>query len=190
MTLSIREQIAEHEQCVAQLHAMANEIERAARTMYDVACAGGTIYWLGNGGSAADAQHLSAELMGRFVTDRRGIKSFALTTDSSLMTAVANDYNFTRVFARQIETVVRPGDLVVVISTSGNSANIIAAAQAAQQQGAQVLGLTGATGGRLKEFTTQCLCIPSTVTARVQECHELIGHIMCDRIDAWVAQEK
>jgi len=186
---NVRTHLAEHAAAVAKLDSMSQQIEDFAKLIYTAVSNQGTIYWCGNGGSAGDAQHLSAELMGRYVTERRGLRSFALTTDSSLMTAVANDYHYDRVFARQIETVARAGDVVVVISTSGNSSNIVAAAVAARASGATVVGLTGASGGKLRELCSLCLCAPSTVTARIQECHGLIGHIACALIDAWIAAE-
>jgi D-sedoheptulose 7-phosphate isomerase len=185
----VRTHIAEHAATIAKLDALSPDIEVFAHLIYTAVCKQGTIYWCGNGGSAGDAQHLSAELMGRYVSERRGLRSFALTTDSSLLTAVANDYHFDRIFARQIETVARAGDVVVIISTSGNSSNILAAAVAARASGATVVGMSGASGGQLRAHCDLCLCVPSSVTARIQECHGLIGHIVCALIDAWVAAE-
>ncbi len=186
----VRRSITEHMQTVSQLDSLVQPIEDVAKLIYSAVNKKGTVYWCGNGGSAGDAQHLSAELMGRYVLERRGLRSFALTTDASLMTAVANDYAFDRVFARQIETVAQPSDIVVVISTSGNSANIVAAAVAAKARGATVVGMTGATGGKLNAHCDVCLCVPSTVTARIQECHGLIGHIICELLDTWIANEQ
>ncbi len=178
--------LRQHQQVIAELEALAPQIQQFAERLHRAVNAGGTVYWFGNGGSAADAQHLSAELMGRYVSERRGLRSFALTTDSSLMTAIANDYHFDRVYARQVETVARPGDVVVAISTSGNSRNVLAGADAARAAGASVIGLTGASGGALRARCDLCLCAPSTVTARIQECHGLIGHIVCELLDGWI----
>jgi D-sedoheptulose 7-phosphate isomerase len=181
--------LRDHQQVVARLEVLAPQIRSFAALIRAAVAGGGTVYWFGNGGSAADAQHLSAELMGRYVKERRGLRSFALTTDSSLMTAVANDYHFDRVYARQVETLARPGDVVVAISTSGNSANVLAGAIAARAAGATVVGLTGESGGRLRGACDLCLCAPSAVTARVQECHGLIGHAVCELLDAWTPEE-
>lgn len=141
---------------------------------------GGCVYWLGNGGSAADCQHLAAELVGRFERERPGLASMALTTDSSILTSVGNDYGFERVFARQVEALCRPGDLVIGISTSGNSPNVLAAIETALALGVAVAGLAGRDGGRLAAIADPCLVVPTDNTARIQEAHILAGHILCD----------
>ncbi len=150
---------------------------------------GGTVLWMGNGGSAGDAQHLSAELVGRFQHERRALRSLALSTDTSLMTAIANDYGFERIFARQLEALAGPGDVVVAISTSGGSKNVCAGAVAARRRGAAVVALTGQGGGALGELCDLLIAVPSPVTARVQEVHILIGHLVCELVDRHFAAQ-
>lgn len=144
---------------------------------------GNTIYFCGNGGSAADSQHLAAELVGRFQKERRGFPGIALTTDTSILTAVANDYGYDQVFARQVEALVRSGDVLVGLSTSGNSPNVVAAIEKAKIFGAATIGMTGSRGGKLAEICNVCIQVPSDVTARVQEAHILVGHIVCEILD-------
>lgn len=133
----------------------------------------------GNGGSAADAQHIAAEFVGQFNFDRPGLPALALTTDSSVMTSVSNDYGYDRVFRRQVEVHGAAGDVFLGISTSGNSSNILEAAQAAQSQGLLTIGLTGQSGGKLRDYCDYCICVPSNDTPRIQEAHMLIGHTLC-----------
>ncbi len=154
-----------------------------------VACLerGGTVLWMGNGGSAGDAQHLSAELIGRFQRERRALRSLALSTDTSLMTAVANDYGFEQIFARQLEALAGAGDVVVAISTSGGSRNVCAGAAVARRRGATVVALTGQGGGALGAECDLLIAVPSRVTARVQEAHILIGHLVCELVDEHIA---
>ena len=144
---------------------------------------GGTLFWCGNGGSAADSQHLAAELVGRFKKNRRALRSIALTTDSSVLTCVANDYSYDDVFARQIEALGRPGDVLVGISTSGNSKNVLRALRVAKEIGLTTIAFLGKDGGVAKGLADQVLVIPSDSTARIQEAHILIGHILCDLIE-------
>ncbi len=159
-----------------------------------VAClrCGNRIFLCGNGGSAADAQHIAAEMVCRFETRRRALPAIALTTDTSALTAIGNDFGFERVFARQVEALARPGDLLIGISTSGNSGNVIAAVEQADAMGVITLGLLGGTGenagGKLRGLCHHALVAPSPVTARIQECHILIGHIWCGMIDAAFAE--
>ncbi len=146
---------------------------------------GGKVIWMGNGGSAADAQHLAAELVGRFTRERPALPAIALTTDTSILTAIANDYGFERVFARQIEGLCTPKDVVVGISTSGNSPNVLAGIESAGKIGAYTVGFAGGiNGGRLKELADTCLHVPCATTARVQEAHIFIGHVICDLIES------
>jgi D-sedoheptulose 7-phosphate isomerase len=142
---------------------------------------------MGNGGSAADSQHLAAEIVGRFRCRRRGFPSIALTTDSSVLTSIANDFSFDYVFARQIEALCRRDDLVVGISTSGQSRNILCAMESAKQAGAFVVALTGDDGGAIRAIADVSVIVPSRVVARVQEAHILIGHIWCEWIDEFLA---
>lgn len=133
----------------------------------------------GNGGSAADAQHLACELVGKFYLERNALASIALTTNTSELTAIANDYNFNRVFARQVEALVNPGDIVIGITTSGNSLNVIEGINEAKLRGAVTIGFTGSSGGGLKENVDYLLAVPSEDTPHIQETHIMIGHIIC-----------
>ncbi|MGQ9898632.1 MAG: D-sedoheptulose-7-phosphate isomerase [Acidobacteriota bacterium] len=150
----------------------------------------GRILLCGNGGSAADAQHLAAEFVGRFLCDRQPFPALALTTDTSVLTAVANDIGYSEVFARQVLALGRPGDLLIAISTSGNSPSILRAAEVARQHGLTVAGLTGRTGGKLRPLCDLCLCVPSEATPRIQEVHILVGHILCDIAEHFLGEVK
>jgi D-sedoheptulose 7-phosphate isomerase len=144
---------------------------------------GGKVLLFGNGGSAADAQHLAAELVGRFVLERSPLPGIALTTDSSILTAVGNDYGFDQVFVRQILALGRPGDVAIGISTSGNSPNVIKAVQAAAERGLRTIGLAGRDGGALAKAVEIAITVPSTNTARIQECHIAVGHVLCELVE-------
>lgn len=141
------------------------------------------ILWCGNGGSAADSQHLAAELVGRFRRNRRGLPSIALTTDTSILTAIANDFGYEDVFRRQVEALGEPGDVLVGISTSGNSQNVCGALELARDMGLITVAMTGQGGGKMAALADHSLCIHSTDTARVQEAHILVGHMFCDWIE-------
>lgn len=145
---------------------------------------GGKILLMGNGGSAADSQHIAAEIVGRFEKERHAWPAIALTTDSSILTAVANDYSYDFIFARQIEALCTPKDLVFGLTTSGNSSNVIHAITRAKEIGAMTVGLTGGTGGQLKALCTHTIIVPSSVTARIQEAHIFIGHVLCGILEA------
>ena len=138
---------------------------------------------MGNGGSAADAQHLVAELIGRYRIERKSLPAISLTTDTSIITAIGNDYNFDYIFARQCESLVNQKDVIIAISTSGNSKNIIQGIKTSKQKGGIVIGLTGNEGGKMKEFLDAMISVPSQSTPRIQECHRLIMHILCEFID-------
>lgn len=144
---------------------------------------GGKILLAGNGGSAADAQHIAAEFVGRFETERRALPALALTTDTSAMTAIGNDYGFERIFSRQVSALAQRGDILIAISTSGNSPNLVQAVNVARQKGTITIGLLGRDGGLLRGIVDFALVIPSEVTARIQEMHILIGHLICSHID-------
>ena len=146
--------------------------------------AGGKILLLGNGGSAADCQHIAAEIVGRYKRERRGLPAIALTTDTSILTAVGNDYGFEHVFSRQVEALCTPKDVVIGLSTSGNSPNVLAAIHTARQIGAFTMGLTGGSGGKLAQCCDLSLVVASKDTPRIQEAHILVGHLLCDLIDA------
>lgn len=141
------------------------------------------IFFMGNGGSAADSQHLAAEFVGRFQKERRGYSSIALTTDTSVLTSIANDYDFNKIFQRQVQALANQGDVVVGISTSGNSANIIEGIIEAKKVGTFTVGLLGKDGGALKDLCDLSIVVPSNVTARIQEAHILIGHIVCELVE-------
>jgi D-sedoheptulose 7-phosphate isomerase len=158
---------------------IASLAERMAATLRD----GGTIYWTGNGGSAADAQHLAGELVAQLHRKRKALASVALTTNTSLLTSIANDDSYEEVFARQAEALVRSGDMLVAISTSGNSASVVKAVERANERGAFTVGWTGETGGSLAKVTKLCLCVPSRDTQRIQESHITIGHIVCGLVE-------
>lgn len=145
---------------------------------------GGKVLFCGNGGSAADAQHLAAELSGRFYYDRAPLYSEALHVNTSYLTAVANDYSYDEVYARLVKAMGRKGDILIGLSTSGNSGNILRALAQAKQQGMLTFGLTGESGGRMKELCDLTICIPSSVTPRIQESHILVGHIICELVEA------
>lgn len=150
---------------------------------------GGKLLFCGNGGSAADAQHLAAEYVVRFRRERDALPAVALTTDTSVITAVANDYGFDRVFERQVRAIADPGDLLVLHSTSGESENLLNAARAAKEVGVSTVGLLGRGGGRLAELVDLALIVPTDSTARAQEMHLLMGHIVCDIVDASFAED-
>jgi D-sedoheptulose 7-phosphate isomerase len=159
------------------------DISRFAEACREAIAAGHTIYLMGNGGSACDCQHFAAELVGRFQKERQAMASVALTTDTSILTALANDYGFESVFARQVDALVRSGDVVVGLSTSGNSPNILKGLAKARERGAVTVGMTGRSGGNMKELCDICIRIPSDVTARIQEAHLLVEHLVCQRIE-------
>lgn len=176
-------QILRHEATVAALRAHVPRIEAVGAAAVDTLRAGGKLLLCGNGGSAADAQHIAAELVGRFIHARSGLPAIALTTDSSALTALANDFGYEQVFARQVQALARPGDLLVAISTSGNSANVVQAVRQARAMGVRTVGLLGGEGGVLKDMVDLALVVPSGETPRIQECHILLGHIWCQMID-------
>lgn len=159
---------------------------QAAQLMFDCLQQGGKIMSCGNGGSAGDAQHFSSELLNRFEQERKGLAAIALTTDTSTLTSIANDYAYERIFARQVEALGRAGDILLAISTSGNSANVNLAIQSAHEQGIKVVALSGKNGGKLRTLLTGDdieLCVPSPTTARIQEVHLVLIHCLCDLID-------
>jgi len=144
---------------------------------------GKKIIFFGNGGSAADAQHLATELISRFQKERKSLPAISLTTDTSALTAIGNDYGFEKIFSRQVEGIVGKGDLVIGISTSGNSLNVIEGIKEAKRKGAYTVGFLGATGGELRNLVDLAFCVPSQVTARIQETHITVGHIICQIVE-------
>lgn len=178
----IEESLAVH-QALASSEAAA-WCEGVAERLVTCLQAGGTVFFVGNGGSAADAQHLAAELVGRFYYERPPLRAIALTVNTSALTAIANDYPAERLFARQLEALARPGDVLVAISTSGNSPNILACVDTADAIGVSVVGLTGAHGGLLAPRCATAFRVPSPSTPRIQEGHILLGHVVCALVEA------
>ncbi len=162
---------------------MLASIAEVAQRCVDTLRSGNKLLLAGNGGSASDAQHIAAELVGRFEIDRRGLPAIALTTNASQLTAISNDYGYEAVFSRQLEAFGEKGDLFIGLSTSGNSVNVVNAAKVARKKGLTIIGMTGASGGKLEALCDVCLKMPSTNTARIQEAHITIGHILCALIE-------
>ncbi len=180
----IKEAIETHRQMVATFEASAfDTILAVAEAIVQSLRAGGTLYLCGNGGSAADAQHIAGEFVGRFRVERRALPAVALSTDPSVMTCIANDYDYDRVFARQVEALVRPGDILWAFSTSGTSPNVLQAAAAAREKGARVIAFTGRPKSKLESMADLCLCAEAALTARSQEIHQLAYHIICDLVE-------
>lgn len=179
----IARQLQLHAQAVQALGALIEPIEHIGARLVAALQSGGKLLLCGNGGSAADAQHIAAELVGRFARARAGLPAIALTTDTSALTAIANDFGYEQVFARQVQALARPGDVLVGISTSGNSANVLQAVDMARGMGVHTVGLLGGTGGVLAGRVDDALVVPSSETPRIQECHILLGHIWCQMID-------
>jgi D-sedoheptulose 7-phosphate isomerase len=173
----------QHRELFARLDAMAPDVARAAECLSDALRSGGKLMFCGNGGSAADSQHLASEFTGRFVDDRRPLAALALSTDSSALTCIANDYAFDQVFERQLRALGRKGDVLVAISTSGRSANVQRAVHAAREGGIAVVGLLGRDGGTLRSLCDVALIVPSDTTARIQEAHIFIGHTLCAMVE-------
>lgn len=174
-SIAVKEKLLADEQLLNQIHQLALSCVAALRS-------GGKIIFAGNGGSFADAQHLSAEFTSRFLFDRAPLASLALATNNSAISAIGNDYGYEQIFARELQAIAKPEDVFIPISTSGNSANILAAVSVAKELGVTTVAWTGADGGRLGQMC-DCICIPSTETARIQECHILIGHIVCGLVE-------
>ncbi len=179
----IQQSLTEHRAALETVSAMAPEILRAAESITQTLRRGGRVFACGNGGSAADAQHFAAELTGRFERERRGLAGIALTTDTSALTAIGNDYGFDAVFARQLEALGQSGDLLLALSTSGHSPNVVRAVETARAHDIGTLGLLGRDGGAIAGLVDQALIVPATRTARVQEMHILILHLLCEAID-------
>jgi D-sedoheptulose 7-phosphate isomerase len=182
--------IDEHLAVIKALSAQRATLERIAREMTRAIISGHKILWCGNGGSAADSQHLAAELMGRFRRERRSLPSIALTTDTSALTAIGNDFGYEKVFQRQVEALCVRGDVLFGISTSGNSKNVCAALESARKIGAFTVALTGEGGGEMKHHADITLGVPSKDTARIQESHILCGHMLCDWVELSVCAQQ
>jgi D-sedoheptulose 7-phosphate isomerase len=165
-------------------------VSRVTQVLIDAFKAGNKVLLFGNGGSAADAQHIAAEFVGRFAFDRPALPALALSVNTSCITAIGNDYGFDRVFSRQIEALARGGDVAIGISTSGNSRNVICAMPVAKKMGLHTIGLTGSVRGALADVVDHCICAPSTETPRIQECHILIGHIISELVEQTIFHEE
>jgi len=184
MILEITSQLAAHRDVIGRIEReLSPLIAEMATLMVETFKRGGKLLVMGNGGSAADAQHFVAEIVGRFKMERRGLPAIALSTDTSILTAIGNDYGFDRVFHRQVEALALPGDLVVGISTSGNSPNVLQALKLAREKGCRTVGLLGKDGGSIKELCDLALIVPTDDTPRVQEGHITIIHIVCDLLE-------
>ena len=169
---------------------LVDRINKAAEMCVESLKNGGKIHFCGNGGSASDAQHLAAELSGRFYFDRPPLNAEALHVNASYLTAVANDYSFEMVYARMLQAAAKKGDVLVAISTSGNSANILKTIEKAEEIGVKIIGMTGETGGKMADKCNVLLNVPSTCTPRIQEAHIMIGHIICEIIEATMFTKK
>lgn len=173
---AVMQQLLESEEYLSAVVAAADAMTKGLRS-------GNKILFFGNGGSAADAQHLAAELSGRFRRERPSLSGWALTTNSSALTAIGNDYSFEDIFARQLEGIGSPGDIAFAISTSGNSLNVVKAVEVGRRRNLISIALAGKSGGRLRDLVDHCICIPSDQTPRIQEAHILTGHILCELIE-------
>lgn len=179
----IQSHIREHQEVLATINTLADSIEQISNALIDCLKNEGTIYWCGNGGSASDSQHLAGELVGRFIGDRKALRSIALNADTAVMTCIVNDYGYEHIFSRQVEGLGRQGDVLIGITTSGNSQNVINALNAAKSKKMTTIGLLGKGGGKVLEIADHAIVIPSNTTARVQEMHIMVGHILCDLIE-------
>lgn len=179
----IKNELEAHKKTAEAIFELQEEIKKACEMAVDTLKNGGKILLCGNGGSAGDAQHIAAELTGRYKTERKALAGIALTTDTSALTAIGNDYGYEFVFSRQLEALGQSGDLLIAISTSGNSANVLKALKSAREMGVRTLGLSGRSGGAMNELCDLNLVVPSSDTPRIQEMHILIGHTICQAID-------
>lgn len=178
----------EHLEVARALPRLASDVAKAVEMIHASLAAGGKLLIAGNGGSAADAQHLAAELTGRFLRERKPLPALALHANSSALTAIGNDYGYEYVFARELAAHARPGDVLLAISTSGGSKNILRAIEEARQKRVAVIGMTGESGGAMRTACDLCLCVPSKSTARIQEMHILIGHTICELLEEGMTQ--
>jgi D-sedoheptulose 7-phosphate isomerase len=188
--VDIQQAIDDHQVVMTAVGALAPEVQRVASRLTESLRAGGTIFWFGNGGSASQSQHFATELVGRYLIDRPGLASIALTTDGALLTAVANDGAFDDVFARQLDALCRPGDCAVGLSTSGTSPNVVRGIELARARGAFTVGITGGDGGKLAYAAEAALVVPTTSVPRMQEAHLFIGHEICHLIEVAMVDEE
>lgn len=186
----MREQLADHRDLAERAAALLPEVRRAADVLISAFTAGGILYTFGNGGSAADAQHFTGELIGHYKRDRRPLPAVTLSTDTTTMTCIANDYSFDDVFARQVQALARPADVVAAFTTSGRSANVVTALAAARAAGATTLLFGGGDGGPALEHADIALVVPSATTPRIQEMHTFMLHAISEMIDAWADDDQ
>jgi D-sedoheptulose 7-phosphate isomerase len=186
---SIEASIAVKEELLADAKLVAT-VSRITQVMIDAFRTGNKVLLFGNGGSAADAQHIAAEFVGRFAFDRPALPALALSVNTSCVTAIGNDYGFDQVFSRQIEALAHRGDVALGISTSGNSANVLRAMATAKKIGLRTVGLTGLAGSQLADAVDHCICAPSNETPRIQECHILVGHIISELVEQTIFHEE
>ena len=189
VSASIRASIAVKELLLRNTEVV-SVIAKVSELLVDTIDKGNKVLLFGNGGSAADAQHIAAEFVGRFAFDRPALPALALSVNTSCVTAIGNDYGFDLVFSRQIEALARPGDMAIGISTSGNSSNVLHGLSTAQKMGMCTVALTGYVGGKLKNAAEYCICAPSNETPRIQECHILIGHIISELVEETIFHEQ
>lgn len=190
MKKEIIKELKEAQEVQAKLVELTDEIEVATKMVISSLSSGGKVVLFGNGGSAADAQHIAAELVGRFNIDRRALPAVSLTTNTSILTSLSNDYDFKSIFARQIDALLGKNDIVIAISTSGGSLNVIEGIKKAKQVGVKVIGLTGKDGGLMASLVDLCIKIPSEAVSHIQEAHITIGHIICFLIEKAVAEKE
>ena len=179
-SISVKQKLIEH---------LGGVIFDISKTISEVLSEGGTVYFFGNGGSAADSQHVAAEFVGRFARERRALPAEALTTNTSILTAIGNDYDFGEVFSRQVKAKVHPNDAVIGISTSGKSKNVINGLRSAREIRAKTIGFTGSEPHQMRDFSDICLCVPSNSTPRIQEAHILIWHIVSELVERSIEEE-
>ena len=179
----IQSNLEEHKEVLNQLNSLEDSIERVAKLLISSLKENKTIFWCGNGGSASDSQHLTGELIGRFKGDRKPLKSISLNSDSAVMTCIVNDYGYDHIFSRQIEALGSPGDILIGISTSGNSNNVNNAFKTAKEKKLHTVGFLGKGGGDAIKLVDHSILIPSQSTARIQEMHITLGHILCELIE-------
>ena len=186
---SIEASIATHERLLGDADVLST-IATVSDIVLGALLQGHKVLLFGNGGSAADAQHIAAEFVGRFNFDRPALPALALSVNTSCVTAIGNDYGFDQVFSRQIEALGTPGDVAIGLTTSGNSPNVLRAMEAARKKGLHTVGLTGSSGGKLKEAVDHCICVPSNETPRSQECHILAGHVVSQLVEETIFHEQ
>lgn len=181
--MSFKSTLVRHQTMIESLFALEPQVTALMQRIKSCVLNGHKVLFFGNGGSASDAQHLAAEFVVRYHKERKAYAAIALTTDTSILTAHGNDYSFDTVFNRQIEALAKPGDIVIGLSTSGNSANVVNGIKTAKDLGVWTCAFTGASGGQLKTLADECVCVAHTETARIQEGHILIGHWLCEALD-------